>query len=167
MHAAAPPTTSIKTLRIMLIAMIAGILAFGIVACLLAPLGGDDSQLANVLLLVLALMAVGELSAYVVIRMVILGKLRQAVADSANTDDPQTLVLPVFYQITIIGAAMAEGLSLFGLVIFLLFAAPPALIAPVLGVVLIAARFPSENKLANFTLDVTGRQPIHTFRSPR
>jgi hypothetical protein len=156
---AGPAQPTIKSLRIIVVTMIAGIVTFLAVALALAPLG-EDPQLASVLLLVLALFAFTELPAYFIIRMVMLGKLRQTLAEKPDIDDPTPLVMPAFTTLTITGCAMAEGIALFSIVIFLLSANPLALIAPILAILIIATRFPTEDKLAGWTASLTGRRRL-------
>ena len=61
-----------------------------------------------------------------------------------------------FVQLTIIGAAQAEGISLFGLVVYLVTGVQWTLVVPVLGLLLLAVLFPTRDRFRAFAARVTG-----------
>jgi hypothetical protein len=91
-------------------------------------------------------------------RTVMTAKARQLALDVQ--DDPAPVVLPIYAILTLIGCAMAESLALFGIVIYLLSANGLAMIASAIGLLIIATRFPTEDKLAGWIANLTGQRYI-------
>lgn len=150
---------SLQNLRLIIPAMAMGMILFAAIVIFLITSGrmDTDPEPANLLLLVLAALAVAELAAYVVIRKVITGNLRRRWLGHAVEDVPPEELLKWFQTLTLVGAAMAEGLSLFGLVILLVTGNWPAIVAPAIGLLLIALHFPTRDKLNRFAGSVTGQ----------
>ncbi|MBU0617697.1 MAG: hypothetical protein KKI02_08260 [Planctomycetes bacterium] len=152
-----PP--NLQNLRLIIPAMAMGVILFAAIVIFLIT-GGSMStnpELANVLLFTLVALAVMELAAYVVVRKVITGNLRRRWLGHAVEDVPPEELLKWFQTLTLVGAAMAEGLSLFGLVILLVTGNWLAIVAPAIGLLLIARHFPTRDKLNRFGGNVTGQ----------
>lgn len=145
--------------RIIIGAMITGVVMFTVIALAIGPLSFDES-LRNTLGLVLVLLGTGEVIAFTIVRTAILGKLSRDLANDPPGADPTTRVVPAVNTITLIGAAMAEGWGLFGTVILLLSGNMLFLIAPLLAVVIMLLILPSRPKLEALTARLTGRNPF-------
>lgn len=148
-----------RTIRLVVAAMATGVLAFGAMVVFMIT-GGvitTNPALANILLLTLAGLAFVEVVAYTMVRAICLDRARRAwngaVADESSVDG----VLSCFSTLTLIGAAMAEGFGLFGIVIFLLAGAWVAIAASALALLVIAIQFPSRARFTSFARNVTGR----------
>lgn len=136
-----------RALRIAILAMIGGLFAFLCVAVALVD-GGmtkPDPKLTYTLLLVLAAVAIGDLVGYVV--------LRSVMTRGTQPGDAKPNSVNRFVTLTIVGCAMAEGLGLLGTVTFLLTGNRLGLVAAVLGILLIAAQWPTQAKLAAYVSD--------------
>jgi hypothetical protein len=153
-----PIDQAVRTLRIVVAAMMMGVLGLSVVAIFIGRQAEPDPKMANVLLVVLAVIAVWELIAYVVIRASMLNRLRRRFAENPPAADPTAELIGNFNSLTIIGCAMPEGLGLFGSMIMLITGAWPALAAPVLALILLAWQLPSRDKIERFVSGVTGQQ---------
>ena len=82
-------TKRLQALRIIIAVMLVGMLAFGGVAVAIVQAGSipQNEGLGSTLLLVLGLLALGEMPAYVVLRQATIGRLRRSCAER----NPQTL----------------------------------------------------------------------------
>jgi len=138
------------TLRLVLLAIAAGIIVFGVVAAILVSTDAVPArpQLGASLLPALLVAAVLMIVVFTLVRRVLRADLR-----------PENL-LARFQALTIVGGALAELPALFGVVVFLLTRQPVALLAPVLGLGALALLFPSRDKFARFVESATGSRDI-------
>jgi len=152
-----PP--NLQNLRLIIPAMAMGVIIFAAIVIFLITGGSmsTDPEPANLLLLVLAAFAVTELAAYVVVRKVVAGNLRRRWLGRAVEDVPSEELVKWFQTLTLVGAALAEGLSLFGLVILLITGNWLAIAAPAIGLLLIARNFPTRDKFNRFAGSITGQ----------
>jgi hypothetical protein len=150
---------ALRVLRLLLAAMGGGMVVFAGIAVLVVKSGSMDSRpaLAPILLPILGLVAILELPVYATMRRGIVSKARQAWDRTPSSDDPAVELLPSYNMLTIIGGALAEGFGLFGTVVFLLTGSWPALAAPAIALVALAAVFPSQDRLNRFVTAVTGQ----------
>ncbi len=151
----------LRMLRIVIAAMMMGIIAFGVVVAILvgADIVERHAEIGNVLLTALAAVGATELPAYFVVRMAILGNLRPACRDGRPEDTSSVSLTGGFNTLTLIGAAMAEAFSLFGLVVVLVSGPWLALAAPIVGLILPTRQFPTRDKSNQFVAGVTGQFP--------
>jgi hypothetical protein len=143
--AAAPP---IKNPQIILAALAGGVLVFTGVAVALrlagmTPAPGDTPKL---LALALLALVAGEIPLYLMLRRVFLGPVR------ARRDESLELVksgrIPLQLQtLAILGAALAEGAGLLGVITVLLGGPWLVLAAPLLAIVLIVLQIPTRARL--------------------
>ena len=125
----------IQSAQIILGAMVVGMLTFAGVAIFVRPqMEPADPGLARMLLITLLALAVGEVAAYMVLRMSVIRRLRASLAGQAAGPDLDRTVAEQVLSLTIIGAAMLEGCGLFGIVIYLVTGATVALLAPALAI---------------------------------
>jgi len=152
---------ALTVLRLLVAAMGGGMTIFAGIAVLLVKSGTMEGkrELAPVLLAILGLVAVTQIPVYTVIRRGIVSKARQTWDRDPSMDDPALELLPSYNMLTIIGGALAEGLGLFGTVVFLLTGSWPALAAPAIALLALAAVFPSPDRLNRFVTAVTGQYP--------
>ncbi len=144
--------------RVVLGAMGMGIVAFAAVAVVLGQGGQMTTQpeLARILLPVLALMAAPALVAFLLVRNAAVGKLR---SEAGQAPDRITVevVAARLVPVTIIGGALAEGVSLFGTVAYLLTGQALALAAPAVGIIALVLLMPSLTRIRRLTSAITGR----------
>jgi len=120
--------------------------AFAVVAVALDEQIADRPDLAPLLLLVLALLAVGDLVAYLAIRRSMMGRVRRLLDQGSEpTGLTQYLV-----SLWIIPAAMAEGLGLLAIVIFLLTGNAIVLAAAAVALLILLGLFPTRDRVAQF-----------------
>lgn len=145
-------TKRLRGLRIIIAAMLGGMLAFGGVAVAIVRAGSipQNEGLGSTLLLILGLLPLGEMPAYVVLRQATIARLRRSCAESSSDVERTTSLLNGFATLTIIAGAMVEGLALFGIVIYMVSGKTLALLAPGVAIILLATIFPSVEKARQF-----------------
>ena len=140
------------TLQMIVGALAMGVALFAAVALVIDVAGPEaDPELANVLLAVLASMAVALIPVYFLVRRSFLSAARGQLAQREDRGRPgrgAELTIPEPIRIlTIIGAALAESVGLFGTVIYMVTKAQLALIAPAVALVAILACMPTRGRL--------------------
>ena len=152
----------LRPLKTTMVALAAGMLVLALAAAVavLSEAMPIDESLGPILLMVLGLVAFGEAVGYIMIRQGVVRKTRTGL-ESCSAEIEQTAALANgFASLTIIGAAMLEGLGLFGAVIVLLTGQLAVLLAPALAIVfLLTLAFPTEKKAREFIGAVTGETP--------
>lgn len=150
---------TLQQLRLIVMAMGAGVIIFGLIVILLVARErvNTDADLARPLLAALGALAVVEIVAYVVLRKLLMGSMRRRWLGQAVEDVPAEELTRGFQALTLIGAALAEGLSLFGLVVVLVTGTWPAIVATVAGLLALALAMPTRDKLNRFAANVTGQ----------
>jgi hypothetical protein len=150
---------NVQNLRLMIPAMAMGVIIFAAIVIFLVAgwRMNTDPTLENPLLLALAALAVMEIVVYVVMRKVITGNLRRRWLGHAAEDVPADELAKCFQTLTLVGAALAEGLSLFGIVTLLITGNWLAIAAPAVGLLLIALHFPTRDKFNRFAGNATGQ----------
>jgi hypothetical protein len=155
-----PVGRTLFTLRVILLAVITGIVALGIVAVVLVAGGTFTTRphLATPLLPVLGLTTAALIVVYPVVRQALIAGLRRAGAGEMATEVRGAALVGRFKALTIIGGALAEAPSLFGIVVFLLTGQWLALLVPALGLGAVVLLIPSRDRFARFSAEVTGGQ---------
>jgi len=150
---------TIPQLRIIIGAMAMGIILLGIVVIFLENTFSQktDPKIVTPLMISLAALALAEIPAYIIIRLNTIRKLSEQYKKNRPQENPTEELTARYAVLTIIGSAMAEGVSLFGLVILLLTTQWFVLSIPILGLIILTFLFPTEGKLASFVFAVTGR----------
>lgn len=140
---------NIKVGRIIVIAMMGGLIAFGVVVAVLTRMNviasGDID--ANLMLGVLGVLALSEIVAYTILRKTMLTQAKSKLQGRSAADPPLDETAQILNVLTIIGAAMCEGIGLFGLVIVLITGNYAAAAFPLVALVLLALQIPSEHRL--------------------
>jgi len=147
---------SLRALQIIVAAMIGGVVMFGVIAVALGSQGRDEERLGTIFFGVLGLLAVSEAMMYAVLRMAMLKKLRDGLGQITDRDEARQLGQQVFFQLTLIGSAMAEGLALAGVAFFLLTGVWPLLAGPVVALLILLSRIPTEDRFRGWLSSVAG-----------
>src|SRR5262245_11872915 len=142
------PATPLRVTSLILVSLVAGILAFaGVVAYLrLSSELELDPDVGGRILVVVGLLALSEIPLYLLLRSRFLASARAA-KDEALELLRQGLVPKPLFSLTIVGAALVEGLGLLGVIAVLIGAPLYALAAPALAVALILAQIPTRERL--------------------
>jgi hypothetical protein len=150
---------TLLVLRLVLLAMGAGIIAFAGIAIFLVTGGHVTTRpdVASLLLPGLGLVAATALVAYVLVRRALLATLRRLPQTPQTQDAVRRRLVSGFMLLTIAGGAMAEAPSLVGAIIFMQSGHWAALLAPLLGVGALVLLFPSRDKFERLAAQVTGQ----------
>ena len=133
------------------------LLVFGaVVVFVLEPLPGDGDP--TLLLGVVAVAAVVLVVAWLVVTRLLRGGLRARIAE-ATQDEAAALLHRGFFSVSLIGGALAEAFSFLALVVYLITAAQPALLAAGLGLLALVAQVPSADRFQRFAEETHGHRP--------
>ena len=146
----------LRPLQFVIASMIVGILAFGLVAVIAGGIRSAGPPVAPVLLPALGAVALAEIPAYILVRQGIVERLRRRLDQSAADLTAYMFVGP-FTTLTIIGGALAEGPSLFGIVVYWVTGDGLALVVPLVGVLVLARLYPTRGRLCTFLSRISGR----------
>ena len=145
------------TLSIVFYAMIAGVVIFGAVAVfVLRPEPGDRDP--TVFLTMLSVVALNLAVAWVVVGRVQRRGLRARLAQ-APRDEAPTVIDRGFFSTKLVGGAIGEAFCFFALVVYVLTAAPMALVAAAVGLLALLAQVPSANRFHRFAQEIKGHRP--------
>lgn len=137
----------IGTLRLVVGAMAVGVLGLAVVAAVFGPLELQQGAAPPTKLLAIicvALMA-AEAVAYVAVRGMIISRVR------VEGDAPQLVgALRAFMSLSIIGAAMAEGVALFGAIVVLLGGVGLNILLVAVPFAVLLTQFPSQARWESF-----------------
>ena len=146
------PDARIRSLAIILVAMILGMLAFGCVS--LAIKGGGtwtpNQSFDSILLLqILVGMIIVETPVVWLVRKIQTKQLRSRL-ESLSQDERNALLSNGFFAAVLIPAALLEGFGLFGVMIHQITGCLLGLIAPAIAAIGIAFLLPSRDKYERF-----------------
>ena len=145
------------TLRILFMALTTGVVVFGAFVIFVLepqPRDGDSTPL----LTVVAVAAVALVVAWLVVTRLLRGGLRARVAEATN-DEAAALLPRGFFNVSLIGAAMAEAFSFLALVVYMITASQPALLAAGLGLLALVLQMPSADRFQRFAEEMHGHSP--------
>ena len=135
---------AVRSLRVIVAGLIAGVVAFAILAVIVrVVLPPRGSMPPLVLLGVLTMFILGSGAAYAVQYQKLVGDLRKRTAELRQMADPSSVIVGPYRAFAIIGAGLVEGPSFFALIVYILTGQPLALAAAALGVILLIVHFPS------------------------
>lgn len=145
MAAHAPP---IRNPQIILAALAGGVLTFAGVATYLRLSGMEmgESELARLLPVLVVVLAAAEFPVYLLLRKAFLAPVRAARAESLGLVEQGRIPLQL-QTLAILGAALAEGVGLLGVVTVMVGGSWYVLAAPALSVVAILALLPTRARL--------------------
>ena len=138
----------LRVTGVILGSLVVGIVAFAGVVVFLRLSGGReiDPRVGRMLLVVLAILTVSEIPVYLLLRKQFLARARSE-KDAALELLRQGLVPQPLFNLTVVGAAMVEGLALLAVIAVLVGAPLYALALPALAVALILAQIPTRERL--------------------
>lgn len=144
----APQPATLSAARWIPLAMALGVVALSVGACVLRATGTipADEGLGRTLALVVLALVLGAVPAYLAVRKVLLERARAA-REPGRELLRQGRVPPPLLALTIVGAALAEGVGLFGAITVLLGGPWVVLAAPVLAAGLILMQIPRRERL--------------------
>jgi len=144
--------------RIILGVLALGLTVLAVVAGALGPVSEmHDAQMDGMLLLVLGLLALGEIPAYAIVRASMRARLQSEHEGQTPTEERVRSLAQAFLVTTLIPAAMLEGWGLFGGIIYLITGQWTALLAPIIAIIGIVLLLPSHDKFNRFVSDITGQ----------
>jgi len=149
------PEAMVRTLRIIVFAMIVGVLAVTAVAGGFAPLGAADEELKSILILVVVTMGVSGGLAYTLVRRQLLARACRQASEGSERGDTQDLAMQAYRTLVILGSAMAEGVGSLGAVAVLVTGFWPLAVVPLAAVILLAMNMPSRDGFAVFAERLT------------
>lgn len=144
--------------RLIVLAMIAGIVIFAGVSLVLAPLIPNPGSMEKMLLVALGAVGLAQISGYFALRTVTLSRVRQQFADNPSAQPAEAF--PAYHTLTLIRSAMSESFGLFGVVIFLLTGNYMSLAAGAVSVILLVAGMPTLDGFHRFHENATGANPF-------
>lgn len=141
--------------------MMVGVLTFSAVALtgMFSP-DEPDRDLATILGGAWVVMAIGMTVGFVIFRSSVLSKLRKDAFAAADDDDERVVhaVAQQWSALSIIAAAMSEGLGLFAAVIVLITGEKMAAVGSLVSLIALALLFPSKSGWASLASSLAGRQ---------
>ncbi|MBN2447072.1 MAG: hypothetical protein JXO22_10115 [Phycisphaerae bacterium] len=151
---------SVSSLRLVIIAMMVGIVVLGAVVLAIGKGSAADPALKKLLPFAPLVLAVLELGAYFVLRSVTIASARRQNPQPLAPQDAKRAFTPAVLTIWLASAAMIEGVALFSLVAFLLTGVLWLLALPAAALILLALRFPSELKLEQAVRVASGQEHL-------
>jgi hypothetical protein len=145
-------------LQFIVLALLSGIVVFSGATIYLVTNGRVTADPGLLLPLgpAVGLFALAEFVGFVFVRRGIMDALRRVVEESGTDALPPARLLASFRVLTIIGAAMAEGVSLFGVVVVLLTGNWAAFAVAAVGLLVLVRLFPTRGRYDAFTYRITG-----------
>ena len=148
----------LRVQRIILLTMAAGLVTLSVIAAMVSQ--PTDPPPAGMLLIALGGLAVVEVIAYGVLRSIVVTNLRARVEAFGENEDLFRHVLPATTILKLVGGAMAEGLGMFGAVIYLMTRSTPALAAPAVSALVLLSLIPTRSGLIDFASRISGRRLV-------
>lgn len=137
---------AVRTLRLILGALIAGLVLFVGIAWV-TDVTENAARGLEVLPYVTPVLAVADLVGYLVLRRVMLDRLRSRLKQQGASDESPLELMPrELFTLTMVGAALAESVGLFGTVVFLVTRLDWVLVAPAVAVGVILLLMPSAER---------------------
>jgi hypothetical protein len=137
---------AVRPLQVILAAMILGMVAFAVIALAIGPIGPVEPGLTQALLVGLVCLVVTEAIMWSILRRRLVRRAREMTAGAS--DDGRRTILRGYVMIAgLVPAAMAEGLGLFGAVIYLLTGAGWGLATTAAATVLLIVLFPTSGRV--------------------
>lgn len=138
----------LAVLQLIIGALIVGVVIFLVITLVVPPQQQVNANLATVLRIAWGAVAIGQLAMVVVLSKVGMNAARQSGGDQGD-------IMRFFFGRTIIAAAMAEGLALFGVVIAWLSAQQYDYALAGVGLVGLILQFPTSNRWESFARRAT------------
>ena len=107
----------------------------------------------------LCYLAVSELAAYLFLRTVIVGSAQRQFQASEPTKADASALPGIYFTVTILGMAMAEGIGLFAVIVLILTHDTRLLLFVGAALAAILALFPTDNRCRALIQRITGSWP--------
>ncbi|HSW44221.1 MAG TPA: hypothetical protein VLM89_01465 [Phycisphaerae bacterium] len=154
MSAPTPAEKNLMVMRLVVGAILAGLLAFWCVVLFISGRFPERPELEKPMAAALILVAVVATVLPMIIYRPMVNKARQALAQAGESADPAAIAAPHLFLYTLVSAGLGEALGFFAAIVHLLTGYPSAWLMALLAVVLIARRFPTARTLDDFTADM-------------
>ena len=105
-------------------------------------------------------MVPGAMGAYVVSRGAMISHLRNSVAYADSPEETQKAALTVYYNLTILGGAMAEGIGTFSTGLVLVNGQAWLLVFPAAAILILLSQIPSESRIRSWIAEGLGPQAM-------
>ena len=154
------PQQMIASIRLCIISMLACLIGFGgftVYRKLTADASSFDPDMTNLMLGLLGALILMELPVYVIVRKRFTDKLRNKYQACDSRESQEEELVKGFLTLTLIGAAIVEGIGLFGIVITLITGTWLTIVAPAIGLMLLCLLFPSRDRYNQFASNITGQ----------
>jgi hypothetical protein len=146
------PTTekALLTLKIVVSALLAGVIVTWAVILAISGSKPDRPELTGPLSTILLVFAVVATVLPMLLYRPIVGKARQEIANAPAQADHAGIAVRYLQVYTLISVALGEGLGLFAAVVYLLTGYQSAMLLAALGIILIVRQFPTSGQLESF-----------------
>lgn len=139
---------AIRALRIVVGGLMGGLLSFTVLAAIVGPLSpSPDLDLAQWMLIAIALLGSGCAAAYAMLRQSLIRSLGARATELRQQSDPSGPIVEEYRRFVVAGGGLIEGPGFLAAVTYLVTGTPLALGAAGLAVALLAAHFPSAGAL--------------------
>ena len=135
----------VRNLRLILGALVIGLLLMTVAALFVNITEEGKGEDLQILVWVCFLLAVAEIPCWLFLRAKLLGQVR-ARLQAQEGEGKADLLPPELFALTMIGAALAEGVGLFGTVVFFLTRQHVVLVLPGLAILAILLLMPSKER---------------------
>lgn len=148
------PAAAIRVLRVIVFALMAGLLLFLVVAPAARPMGdGPPADLSALLIAALGVVAIGIALAYFALRRALTASFARRTMELRQVSDPSRLLIEPYRRFVIIGAMLLDALGVIGFLTYLVTGHPAGLMAIAIAVVMLALHVPSADKLQALAAD--------------
>jgi len=144
---------ALLTLKIVVSALLAGVVMTWAVILVVSRSVPDRPELTGLLSTILLVFAVIATVLPIPLYRPMVNKARQAIANAPAGTDPAGIAMRHLQPYTLISAALGESLGLFAAVVYLLTRYQSAMLMAVLGIILIVRQFPTRRQLDTFLAD--------------
>jgi hypothetical protein len=150
----------VATLRLVVIALIVGLLSFvGVALWLTTTTPPPPNPSAALFWAVLGGLAISELAAYFLLRAAIVASARRQFQAGGSPDTGYSALTGIYFTVTLIGIAMAEGIGLFAAILLLIMGDTRLLLVAGAALAAKLALFPTENRYRSFIQRISGTWP--------
>lgn len=147
---------NLNSMRIILFALVGGVVMFTVVVLAVGDQARAQGDALGILPWIVLAVAVMQVPTFVVVRGIFVGPLKAQYRNEGITEGLKDGIGRAYLMLTLIMAAMIEGVALFGIVTYMLTGNVYVLAAPVLGASILLSLVPSMDKLKQF-----GRGLVH------
>jgi hypothetical protein len=149
----------IRACRIVIGGLIGGLVMFGAVAMLVAPVSpSPDPTVTAALFGALALMGMGCAMGYAAVRRAMLNELRARGSELTRESDPASVIMDRYRAFVTVGGGLIEGPGFLALVTYIVSGSVAALAAAGVAVLLLILHLPSAERVRRLAEDASQRR---------